>query len=263
MSRHQGCESISIKWLTPDVWRPPKVNHSTICYMTTLSIFCERNMYSCTNKYDLEVRGPRLCFHQLAWMCLCVGLCGLLPCILSAGWAACLCLLGPGVSTAISLPSTLCGDSCSEWMSYLSTILQILLSLPTSLTASFPDMETWTSQLSNYYNVLKIAGIYVFDACSSGCLTGCPVYPTLLGYIWRYVSLMYTHQGCLIEHPVYPTLMGYADKSTKWIPLNIAAKEPWTGSQGLPMTQAVGEVHRVTMCGASWNQQEAGHHGWG
>lgn len=116
MSRHQGCESISIKWLTPDVWRPPKVNHSTICYMTTLSIFCERNMYSCANKYDLEVRGPRLCFHQLAWMCLCVDLCGLLQCILSAGWAAWLCLLGPGVSTAISLPSTLCGDSCSKWI---------------------------------------------------------------------------------------------------------------------------------------------------
>lgn len=65
------------------------------------------------------------------------------------------------------------------------------------------------------------------------------------------LSLMHTHQGCLIEHLAYPTLMGYTDKSTKWTPLNIAAKEPWTGSQDLPMTQAIGEVHRVNMCGAS------------
>lgn len=137
-------------------------------------------------------------------------------------------------------------------MSYLSRVLQILFSLPNSLPASFPDMETWTSQLENYYNVLKIAGIYVFNARSWRMSERVPSISYPFGLRLKVcVSLMHTHQGCLIEHPVYPTLMGYADKSTKWIPLNIAAKEPWTGSQGLPMTQAVGEVHWVNMCGAS------------
>lgn len=137
-------------------------------------------------------------------------------------------------------------------MPYLSTTLQILFSLPTSLPTSSPDMETRTSQLENYYNVLKIAGIYVFNACSSKMSDRMPSIPYPSGLrLKACVSLMHTHQGCLIEHTVYPTLIGYAGKSTKWIPLNVAAKEPWTGSQDLPMTQAVGDVHRVTMCGAS------------
>lgn len=44
-----------------------------------------------------------------------------------------------------------------------------------------------------------------------------------------------------MELLVYSTLLGYTDKSAKWIPLNIAAKEPWTGSQDQPMMQALGE----------------------
>lgn len=129
-------------------------------------------------------------------------------------------------------------------MSYLSTTLQILFRLL---------FLTWKpSQLENYYNVLKSAGIYVFNARSSRMSDRVPSIPYSSGLGLKVcLSLMHTHQGCLIEHLASPTLMDYTDKSTKWTPLNIAAKEPWTGSQDLPMTQAIGEVHQVNMCGAS------------
>lgn len=80
---------------------------------------------------------------------------------------ALLCLHMP---TDVSLPSPLCGDIRSEGIKNVLSVYKPSNSLqPPSfpLPASFPGMETWISQLANYYNVLRIAGIYVFNLHSS------------------------------------------------------------------------------------------------
>lgn len=111
-------------------------------------------------------------------------------------------LLCPCVPTDIDCLA-LCGVTFAQSesrMSYLSTTLLILLKLPGSL--HLPPLLEWKHGPHSLQTTLMFSRLQVYE------------------------SLMHIHQGRLIELLVYPTLLGYIDKSAKWNPLNIAAKEP-------------------------------------
>lgn len=134
----------------------------------------------------LRFRGLSLC--QPAWICLSVGLCALLPCCL-------ICMSMPFCAHMFQLASSCLALSVVAFaesesnVSYLSTALKVLLSLPAScpaflpLPASFPGVGAWTSQLANQ--------------CSQGCR-----------------SSMHPHQGWRTELLICPTFLSYTEKST-------------------------------------------------